>query len=70
MKAELMTVISKITNSKPGLTKGKKYKVIEYGFSMTHGPWYEIKNDRKELISIVNANKYLKLVSPVKRKKK
>jgi hypothetical protein len=50
-------VISKITNTKPGLTEGKKYTVLGWGFYQ--GAWLLITNDRGEEITIRNADKYM-----------
>lgn len=52
-------VVSKITNSEPGLTKGKSYKALQGGFWQGVG-WISIINDRGEKISIMDATKYLK----------
>lgn len=53
----MTTVRSKITNKVPGLTKGKKYKFIRCGF--WEGPYFEIVNDRGEVVSIYDPEKYL-----------
>lgn len=49
--------ISKITHKTPGLTKGKRYKILNFGFYQ--GPWLLIINDRGEEITIREADKYL-----------
>lgn len=50
-------VRAKITNSVPGLTKGKSYKFLRFGFYM--GAYFEIVNDRGEMIAIYDPEKYL-----------
>lgn len=48
---------SKITNRVPGLTKGKAYKFLRWGF--WQGPYFEIVNDRGETVAIYDPEKYL-----------
>lgn len=57
MPDEIKYVRSKITNSEPGLTEGKKYQFIRWGFYQ--GPYFVIINDRGETISIYDPDKYL-----------
>jgi len=52
-----MTVRSRITNPEPGLTKGRRYRFIRFGFYQ--GPYFVIVNDRKEEISIYDPETYL-----------
>ena len=63
----MTTVRSKITNKVPGLTKGKKYKFIRWGF--WDGPYFVIVNDRGETMSIYEPEKYLH-TEDVKEKRK
>jgi len=51
------TVRSKVTEPVPGLTKGKAYKFIRFGF--WRGGYFTIINDRGEEISIYDPDKYL-----------
>lgn len=51
------TVRSKISNRVPGLTKGKAYKFLRWGF--WQGAYFEIVNDRGETIAIYDPEKYL-----------
>ncbi len=64
---EDLWIRSKITNSTPGLTKGEKYKVIGHGFYQ--GGYITILNDRNQVISIYDAEKYLH-TKDLKKKKK
>lgn len=48
---------SKITEKTPGLTKGKAYRFLRWGF--WEGPYFEILNDRKEVVAIYDPEKYL-----------
>lgn len=48
---------SRITHVTPGLTKGKRYEFIRWGFY--RGPYFEIINDRGERIAIRDPKKYL-----------
>lgn len=48
---------SKITNPEPGLTKGKRYKCVKWGF--WQGAYFTIINDRSETVSIYEPEKYL-----------
>lgn len=51
------TVRSKVTEPVPGLTEGKAYKFIRWGFYK--GAYFTIINDRGETISIYDPEKYL-----------
>lgn len=62
-----VTVRSKITNKEPGLTKGKKYRFLRWGF--WQGPYFEIVNDRDEVIAIYDPEKYLH-TEDIKKKKR
>ena len=60
-------VRSTVTEKIPGLTKGKTYELVNWGFGRG-GAWLQIRNDRGELISIYNSVKdYL---VPVEEKEK
>jgi hypothetical protein len=52
---------SLVTESEPGLTKGRTYKVVEVGFYQG-GYWTLEKNDHGERIAISDPEKYLKVV--------
>ena len=65
---EETTVRSKITNKVPGLTKGKKYKFLRWGF--WEGPYFEIVNDRGQVMAIYDPEKYLHTEEDIKKKKR
>ncbi len=53
----MKTIRSKVTDREPGLTKGKAYRFVEYGFY--RGAYFTIINDRDEEVSIYEPKKYL-----------
>jgi hypothetical protein len=57
MKMADKTIRSKVTESVPGLTKGKAYVFVKWGFYQ--GAYFTIINDRGEKISIYDPKKYL-----------
>jgi hypothetical protein len=61
-------VISKISAREPGLTKGNKYLIVNFGFF--RGAWVQIINDHGERISINDAEKYLKSAKKSAKKNK
>lgn len=51
------TIRSKISHSTPGLTKGKAYECLSWGF--WRGAYFTIINDRGEKYSIYDPKTYL-----------
>lgn len=58
MQEKEIFVRSRITHKDPGLTKGKKYKFIRWGYWQFQS-YFVIVNDRNETVSIMDPNKYL-----------
>jgi hypothetical protein len=52
-----LTIRSRVTESVPGLTKGKAYVFVNWGFYK--GAYFTIINDRGEKVSIHDPKKYL-----------